>query len=427
MRGLDFSLYLLANIVFFVDLFDILVRLYLRHEQALPRHGERVSGTSVPLDIGEFTTYEARLHLRPYAILASVYNAEQELPQFLERMDPFYDRLWVIDDGSTDGTWEMLEHHGTHRVRSPRNQQKPAAIRLLLASLPREIETVIVIDPDCGLLTRRAEFERLLFEFQRSGSAALCPHLRIRHDGWLTRFQQLEYALAFSLGRKSLGNVSITSGVAVYRRASLERVLDQHTLSVYAEDLENTLRLLLHDEHIYYDGRIVVETDGKRTVSGLFSQRVGWYYGLLKVYLQHWRRIINRIDIGFVFGYQFVVYTGILAVLLHPAKLAGVVLLVLSAVNGLDNLCGGLLIADTSLTNPVYFISFYLKYLVLIILLIPLAVSRGTRMRVLAIAPFYPLYPIAVLVPATLGYVNWVTLRLLGRRVYVDHYQPAAS
>src|SRR6185295_20093658 len=107
--------------------------------------------------------------------------------------------------------------------------------------------------------------------------------------GWLARIQQLEYWLAFSIGRKSLADFSITSGVAVYRAEALRRALAEHSLSVYAEDLENALILLAHGEGIYYDGRLVVETDAVMTPGHLFSQRVGWHYGLIRVYAQRWR------------------------------------------------------------------------------------------------------------------------------------------
>ncbi len=59
----------------------------------------------------------------------------------------------------------------------------------------------------------------------------------IEPDGFLARFQAFEYALAFRIGRESLADYSITSGVSFYRRDALARALNEHTLSVYAEDL----------------------------------------------------------------------------------------------------------------------------------------------------------------------------------------------
>ena len=102
----------------------------------------------------------------------------------------------------------------------------------------------------------------------------------IEPDGFLARFQAFEYALAFRVGRESLADFSITSGVSFYRRDALVRALHEHSLSVYAEDFENAVILLGHGERIYYDGRLVVSTEGPGTLQRWFSQRVGWYHGL---------------------------------------------------------------------------------------------------------------------------------------------------
>jgi hypothetical protein len=62
----------------------------------------------------------------------------------------------------------------------------------------------------------------------------------------------------------------------------------------------------------------------------------------------------------------------------------------------------------------------------LILFIMPLAVGRRSRRRALMVAPFCTLYAVGQIVPATVGYANWITMRLWGRRVCRDHYQPAA-
>jgi cellulose synthase/poly-beta-1,6-N-acetylglucosamine synthase-like glycosyltransferase len=420
------TLYLLATLPFFLDFVDLILRLYLRREQTLPLKLRASAATSIPLNVGEFSTYEMRLHLRPYAIVLSVHNIAGDLDRFLHSMSAFRDRLWFIDDGSTDRTAEQLAKAGVQWVRGETNRQKPAALKALLLALPSDIATVIVFDPDSRIVTGRAELERVLFQFQQSGMAALCPRLAIRPDGWLTRPQELEYWLAFSIGRKSLADFSITSGIAVYRRDALHEVLAQHSLSVYAEDLENSLILLAQRERVYYDGRIVVETEGMREPSKLFSQRVGWHFGLIRVYVDRSRALMACARQSFGFAYQFVIYMGLFVLLLHPLKVLAVPLLALSALNTVDTLAGQDLIADSTLTNPLYSVGLYVKYTGLILFIIPLAVGRGSRRRTLLVAPFYTLYAVGQIVPATVGYANWITMRLWGRRVYRDHYQPAA-
>jgi cellulose synthase/poly-beta-1,6-N-acetylglucosamine synthase-like glycosyltransferase len=250
--------------------------------------------------------------------------------------------------------------------------------------------------------------------------AALCPRVSAAGHGWLARIQRLEYWLAFSIGRKSLSDFSITSGVAVYRADALRLVLDQHSLSVYAEDLENALILLARRESIYYDGRLVVETEAVNGLRRLFSQRVGWHYGLMRVYLARWTSLWNRAAAHLGFAYQFIVYLGVLTLLLHPLKIVALVLLAGSALSDAAYLLGIAL----PVGNPLYFPVVYLQYVALIFFASVVAVSRRERRTLLAVVPLYPLYAILHVIPATVGYVNWLAVRLWGRRVYRDHYEP---
>lgn len=419
------GVYLLASCVFLVDLVDLIVRLYLRRQHTLQFSTTQVPATSVVISVGAFTPYEIERQLRPFALIASVHNAIGELDRFMRSIEPFRDRVWVIDDGSSDETAAHIQARGIRCIRNVRNQLKPAALKALMAELPPTVETVVVLDPDARILTDRGEFVRILFEFQRTGMAALCPRIDAAGGNWLARIQRLEYWLAFSIGRKSLADFSITSGVAVYRAEALRRVLAEHSLSVYAEDLENTLILLAQGEAIYYDGRLVVETDAVRGLSRLFSQRVGWHYGLMRVYAQRWRTLRRRARGHFGFAYQFLIYIGAFVLLLHPLKILSLALLALSATNGLDNLLGLDQVPDTRLTNALYFPIVYAEYLALMLFASMVAVGRGHRRSVLGIVPLYPLYALAHIVPATVGYLNWFTLRVWGRRVYRDHYQSA--
>ena len=360
------------------------------------------------------------------AAVVPAFNEASKIAATVASIPDYVDDIFVIDDASTDDTWQRLLESGIHCVQGQRNRQKPGAVKTLLAALPASIESIIVIDPDARILSSVGEVERILFEFQRSGIGAACPRITIRPGGRLSAFQHLEYCISFTLGRKALGDTTITSGIAIYRRDALQRVLERHSLSVYAEDLENAVLLLLDGERIYYDGRLVVETEGMPTIRRLFSQRVGWSFGLLKVYAEHWRGLLRRAAKGFVFTYQYIVYMGIFVLVLHPLKLIGLVLLGVSALNIVDNAVGLNLIPDTAITSPAYFVMMYLKYTLLVAFVLPLAAPRGDRRQMLRVVPFYLIYGLAQIVPSTVGFLNWYAVRLCGRRLYRDHYQVAA-
>jgi cellulose synthase/poly-beta-1,6-N-acetylglucosamine synthase-like glycosyltransferase len=412
-------LLLLANLIPLLDLWDLLVRAYINRRQARhPPHADKVAeGTSNAL--------------RPYALLVSVHNPGGELERFLEGMRHCRERVWVIDDASSDDTWARLERASIHRLRGSCNRRKPGALKELLAELPPEVETVLVFDPDTRILqpdgVNRAELEQILFEFQQSGAAAMCPRVDVRTLSILTRLQAFEYRLAFRIGRLSLGDQSVTAGIAVYRRDALARALDEHTLSVYAEDLLNTLILMRHGERIYYDERLVVETEGRRDWSGWFSQRVGWYFGLIKVYTERWHDVLRLGRRRPFVAYHYLIYTAGFTLLLHPVKLVSLALLTVSAANGLDNALGLAWIPDRAWSAPYNSAIAYVLYLGVASLGLWLGVERGGRWRFVPAVPLYFLYTLIHLLPTTVGYLNWLSLNCWHRRLYRDHFQAEAS
>jgi cellulose synthase/poly-beta-1,6-N-acetylglucosamine synthase-like glycosyltransferase len=426
--GFEVVVWLAVSLLVFLDLLDILVRLHASKLTA------SVDGTSIPLDIGAFTPRQMQLHLKPWALIVSVHNLEDELDPFLESMEPYREHLWVIDDASTDRTFLRLRQAGVRCIRGNVNRKKPGALKELLQHLPPEIATIGILDPDVHIRNESrnesanglSDLERSLFFFQRSGCAAMCPRIEVRQDGWLARLQGLEYAITFAVGRKSLADRSITSGVAFYRRDALEHVFERHKLSVYAEDLRNALLLLGHGEQIYYDERLVVDTIGKRTLRAWFSQRVGWFFGLIRVYQDSFddvRRIAGRHPF---FVYHYVFYMGICALALHPLKLIALALSILGVANGLDDLLALDLIPNTAWTDPGYFVLAYLKYTLLIAGLLAFVV-KGNRRHLIASVPLFYLYQLLHIVPVTIGYANWLSLRYFGRRVYRDHFQDEQS
>src|SRR3546814_15503781 len=85
----------------------------------------------------------------------------------------------------------------------------------------------------------------------------------IRRPPRSTRTDTLVPYTTLFRSRASLADYSITSGVSLYRRDALASALEEHSMSVYAEDFENAVILLSRGESIYYDGRLLVSTEGR--------------------------------------------------------------------------------------------------------------------------------------------------------------------
>jgi cellulose synthase/poly-beta-1,6-N-acetylglucosamine synthase-like glycosyltransferase len=427
----DFSvlIYVLANLIVFTDALDFGVRLYAhrRHTAASADRGTAESGLlSVDLPASGRPVI-GRARARPYAIVASIFNLEDRLDDFMERLGPYQEHVWLVSDGSSDDTAKRLRQAGWRCLEEDVNRRKPGALRRLLKTLPARIETVMVIDPDVRICSRRegstVELERVVADLQQSGAAAACPRITLERDGILARFQALEYALTCVVGRRSMADFCVTSGVSIYRRDALEHALERHSLSVYAEDFETALILLHEGERIYYDGRLVVYAEGPSTLRHWFSQRVGWHYGLLRVFTERFRELwhIGRRD-PFAM-YNFVGYLGVLGLGLHGLKLASVALLLVTVVTVLHNLFVLHALPYGGVVNPVYFAGAAVSYLALGTLALLTVVPQSDRRYIAPILPVYFLYVLLHLVPITIGFGNWVALKLWHRRLYRDHYQ----
>ena len=436
-RAIGFSIfvYAFANLIVYTDAIDFALRLYMRRRHTASAGGPADSSQNgnLSIDLAAILPVDTALVVpaMPFAIIASVFNLEDRLEEFVAAFAPYRDRVWLISDGSTDNTVLRLRQAGWRCFDDGVNRRKPAALRRLLERLPAHIETVMVIDPDIRIRGldegSTIDVDRFVSEFQQSGAAAACPRIMIEPDGFLARFQAFEYALAFRVGRESLADFSITSGVSFYRRRSLARALELHSLSVYAEDFENAVILLAQGERIYYDGRLVVSTEGPGTLQRWFSQRVGWYHGLIKVYTERFSEIL-RISRRSPFAtYHYLVYVGGLTLLMHLVKVASALLLLLSFVSGLDALLLDDIVPQGSLINPEYFTAAVMSYLALGVIALFTSVPRAERSYTAPIVPLYLLYAITHIVPMTVGFGNFFALKLFRRRIYQDHYESTAD
>jgi cellulose synthase/poly-beta-1,6-N-acetylglucosamine synthase-like glycosyltransferase len=192
---------------------------------------------------------------------------------------------------------------------------------------------------------------------------------------------------------------------------------------VYAEDFENAVILLSRGERIYYDGRLVLSTAGPGTLRGWFSQRVGWYHGLLKVYVERFPEIL-RISRRSPFAtYHYLLYVGVLSLAMHLVKIVGATLLLLSLLAGLDELLLDRYVPQGSVINPTYFTAAVSSYLALGVIALFTSVPKTERAYAAPIVPLYLCYAITHIVPMTIGFGNFFSQRLFGRRIYQDHYE----
>ena len=94
----------------------------------------------------------------------------------------------------------------------------------------------------------------------------------------------------------------------------------------------------------------------------------------------------------------------------------------MSLLNGIDELLMTRLIADAPWNEPLLFALWYAKSTLIMVIAWLVALPPGERQRHLGVLPFYVVYVLLQYVPTAVGYLNLLTLRLMGRRLYADHY-----
>lgn len=200
----------------------------------------------------------------------------------------------VVDDGSTDGTWERLcrlaqrcrRDEGRHLVLHRQdNAGKSRALNtgLLLASG----EIIVTIDADC--VVDPAALERIvqLFEDERVMSVAGNVKIGNRRSG-IGLLQQLEYLYGFYFKKADslLDSIYIVGGAAAAYRRSVFEELGGFDETIITEDIEMSTRIQDVGMTIQYAPDAVVWTEGATDVTGLAKQRLRWKFGRLTTF---WR------------------------------------------------------------------------------------------------------------------------------------------
>ncbi|MFT7016079.1 MAG: cellulose synthase/poly-beta-1,6-N-acetylglucosamine synthase-like glycosyltransferase [Candidatus Paceibacteria bacterium] len=193
--------------------------------------------------------------------------------------------IMIIDDGSTDQTWEVIQKYKDDPRISLHQKEnegsKFAALNFALHHVTSELVGVLDADSwvDSEALDKYMKF------FADPEVMATIPSMVIGDpDSILRRAQKAEYDLGL-FARKSfakLNAIYITPGpFSVFRKYVFDS-LGPYREAHHTEDAEIALRMQKNGYKIAYSDKSIVYTVGPKKVRPLIKQRVRWVYGFLR-------------------------------------------------------------------------------------------------------------------------------------------------
>jgi peptidoglycan-N-acetylglucosamine deacetylase len=207
----------------------------------------------------------------------------------------------VIDDGSDDGTSDLVRKHFSADPRiklvTIPNGGKAAALNSGLKHARGDV--IVALDADTHF--QPDSISKLVRWFQDPSVGAVAGNAKVGNRvNIITRWQALEYVTSQNLERRALaalGCITVVPGaIGAWRREALEK-LSGFPVDTLAEDQDLTIALLKAGHTVLYDSSAIGWTEAPDTIKGLAKQRFRWAFGTLQCLWKH-RHVTLRARYG---------------------------------------------------------------------------------------------------------------------------------
>jgi cellulose synthase/poly-beta-1,6-N-acetylglucosamine synthase-like glycosyltransferase len=226
----------------------------------------------------------------------------------------------VVDDGSSDGTAEIVRRLGYPDVRVIRqpNAGKPAALNTGIGYASYDLMMLVdgdtVFEPDA--------VGRLVQSFADPSIGAVSGNAKVANRGGLLgRWQHIEYVLGFNLDRRMFDvaecMLTVPGAIGAFRREALADV-GGVSAATLAEDTDLTMAIIRAGWRVVYEERAVAWTEAPSSLRQLWRQRYRWCYGTLQAMWKHRRALVQRGPAGRL-GRRGLAYLGLLQLVLPLA------------------------------------------------------------------------------------------------------------
>ncbi|MFJ8043387.1 bifunctional polysaccharide deacetylase/glycosyltransferase family 2 protein [Kitasatospora sp. NPDC096147] len=261
---------------------------------------------------------------RPVTVLVPAYNEFECIAHTLNSLaaSDYPIEVIVIDDGSSDGTADVVEEMALPFVRLIRkvNGGKPSALNAGIAAASHDI--IVMMDGDT--VFEPSTVRELVQPFADPTIGAVSGNAKVgNRDTLIGAWQHIEYVLGHNLDRRMydmLGIIpTIPGAVGAFRKEALDAVggMSDETL---AEDTDITMAVLCQGWRVVYAERARAWTEAPVSIQQLWSQRYRWSYGSMQAMWKHRRAVFAKGPAGRYGrrGLPLVVLFGVVAPLLAP-------------------------------------------------------------------------------------------------------------
>jgi cellulose synthase/poly-beta-1,6-N-acetylglucosamine synthase-like glycosyltransferase/peptidoglycan/xylan/chitin deacetylase (PgdA/CDA1 family) len=202
----------------------------------------------------------------------------------------------VVDDGSIDGTADIVASLGLERVRLVRQDNGGKAAALNTGMRFADGEVLVMVDGDT--VFEADTIRHLVRPLADPEVGAVSGNTKVGNRGGLLGcWQHIEYVTGFNLDRRMYEVLQFTptvpGAIGAFRREALEEVggMSGDTL---AEDTDVTLAIGRTGRRVVYAEQARAWTEAPSTVAGLWRQRYRWSYGTMQAVWKHRGAVVSR-------------------------------------------------------------------------------------------------------------------------------------
>ena len=233
----------------------------------------------------------------PVTVIVPAYNEEAGIEatvrSVLASAHPV--EVIVVDDGSTDGTADVVARLVSPRVRLIRQQNAGKAAALNTGIAAARTDLVVMVDGDTVLDAKAVR--ALVQPFADADVGAVSGNAKVANrDGLLGKWQHIEYVIGFNLDRRMYDVLecmpTVPGAVGAFRRSAVLRC-GGVPVDTLAEDTDLTMALERDGWRVLYEPRAIAWTEAPSTLGQLWKQRYRWCYGTLQAVWKHRRSMLE--------------------------------------------------------------------------------------------------------------------------------------